>query len=103
MRDIVRGYYLAITQGELGEVYNMAAERAHSIQAILDQLLSMSSLHFEVEPDPARFRPSDMPLLVGDSAKFRARTGWRVEIALPQSLRDTLDYWRQRVNTKKQV
>jgi GDP-4-dehydro-6-deoxy-D-mannose reductase len=103
VRDIVRGYYLAITLGEPGEVYNMAAERAHSIQEILDQLLSLSFLRFEVEPDPARFRPSDMPVLVGDSGKFRARTGWHVEISLPQSLQDTLDYWRQRVNSKKQV
>jgi GDP-4-dehydro-6-deoxy-D-mannose reductase len=103
VRDIVRGYYLAVTQGEPGEVYNMASERAHSIQAILDRLLSMSALQFDVELDPARFRPSDMPVLVGDSSKFCARTSWRAEISLPQSLRDTLDYWRQRTSIAKEA
>jgi len=99
VRDIVRGYFLAITAGELGEVYNMASERARSIRSVLEELLAMSHLPLRVETDPALFRISDMPVLVGDCRKFRERTGWRAEIPFSQSLRDTLDYWRQRVKT----
>ena len=101
VRDIVRGYHLAITLGEPGEVYNMASERSCSIQSILDQLLSLSRLPLQVEVDPARLRPSDVPEFLGDCAKLRERTGWRVQIPLRTSLQDTLDYWRQRTRTEK--
>lgn len=97
VRDIVRGYHLAVTLGEPGEVYNMASERSYSIQYLLDQLISLSNLPFLVEVDPERLRPSDVPIFVGDCTKFRERAGWRAEIPLRTSLADTLNYWRLRV------
>lgn len=100
VRDIVRGYYLAITQGELGEVYNLASEQARSIQSVLDDLLELSRVPLRVETDPARFRPVDVPVIVGDCRKFRQRTGWRTMIPFETSLRDVLDDWRQRLNKK---
>ncbi|MGQ9681605.1 MAG: GDP-mannose 4,6-dehydratase [Anaerolineae bacterium] len=95
VRDIVAGYLLAAEQGEPGEVYNLGSERAVSIQHVLDLLLSQARVPIEVQPDPARLRPSDVPLLVSDCSRFRARTGWRVTIPLEQSLCDVLEYWRQ--------
>ncbi|MDH3197843.1 MAG: GDP-mannose 4,6-dehydratase, partial [Candidatus Krumholzibacteria bacterium] len=49
-----------------------------------------------VEVDKSRLRPSDVPVLVGDCTKFRADTGWRMEIPFDQTLRDIVDYWRSR-------
>ena len=42
-------------------------------------------------------RPSDVPVIVSDCARFRSRTGWQATYRLADSLRDVLDYWRQRV------
>lgn len=100
VRDIVRGYHLALWRGEAGEVYNLGAERAYAIQEILDRLLAMSTIPLEVRPDPARLRPSDVPEVISDCTKFREQTGWRAEIPLEQSLSDVLDYWRDRVEGK---
>jgi len=99
VRDMVRGYFLAITQGEPGEVYNLGAERSYPIHELLDGLIALSSVRPTIEPDPERLRPSDMPDVVADCSKFRALTGWRAEIPLQRTLQDTLDYWRQRVRT----
>jgi len=99
VRDIVRGYALALEQGEPGEVYNLGSEQAHSIQQVLDILLSLSTISVTVEPDPARMRPSDTPEIVSDCSKFRARTGWHTTFTLEASLHDVLDYWRWRVTT----
>jgi len=97
VRDIVRGYHLAITQGEPGEVYNLGSEQARSIQELLDLLVAASRVKLEVRQDPARLRASDVPVMVSDCRKFRQRTGWRTVIPFEQSVRDVLDYWRQRV------
>ncbi len=98
VRDMVRGYYLALEHGEVGEVYNLGAERAYSIREVLDMLLAMSEAEIEVVPDPARLRPSDVPVVVSDCSKFRQQTEWQPTISLRESLRDILNYWRDRVN-----
>lgn len=97
VRDMVRGYHLALEHGEVGEVYNLGTERAYSIRYVLDTLLAMSEVEIEVVPDPARLRPSDVPVVVSDCSKFRQQTGWRASIRLHESLHNILEYWRERV------
>ncbi len=97
VRDMVRAYLLAITRGEPGEVYNIGSGKAHTIQSVLDAFLSGSKVAVEVRQDPARMRPSDIPVLVCDATRFHQRTGWTPQIPLEQTLGDILDYWRERV------
>jgi len=98
VRDMVRGYYLAAQKGEPGEVYNIASGKAWVIKDVLDYLLSLSKVkNIKVKRDPKRLRPSDVPILLGDSSKFREATGWQPQIPFKKTLRDTLNYWRRRV------
>lgn len=97
VRDMARAYWLVLEQGEPGEVYNICSGTTHTIESVLERLLAMSSAKVRVEQDPARLRPSDAPLIQGDPSKFVARTGWRPEIALETTLKDLLEYWRERV------
>jgi len=95
VRDIVRGYWLALDKGEPGKVYNICSERAIQIKGLLDHLLELSSKKVEIMKDPKRMRPSDNPILQGDSSKFRRRSGWKPEILLDKTLKDILEYWRK--------
>lgn len=97
VRDMVRAYWLAVTKGRPGEVYNVATGTGITIQAMLDKLLALSPAQVRVEPDPERMRPSDVVRLIGDSSKFRADTGWEPQVPFDQTLADLLDYWRQRL------
>ena len=42
----------------------------------------------EVREDPARMRPSDVPLSYGDATRLRERTGWVPTYELDRSLRE---------------
>ena len=95
VRDMVRGYWLALDKGEPGKVYNICSERAIQIKELLNHLLELSSRKVEIMKDPKRMRPSDNPILRGDSSKFRRRTGWKPEIPLDKTLKDILEYWRK--------
>lgn len=97
VRDVVRAYWLAITKCKPGDVYNISSDKGEKIGDILDMLLAESSSNIEVRKDPDRIRPSDVPILVGDSTKFRKLTGWKPEIPLSKTLSDLLNYWRERV------
>lgn len=97
VRDIVRAYHLAVTQGEPGEVYNLASGRPQPVRGLLETLLSYSEVEMRVERDPERYRPVDVPVVYGSAEKFRWQTGWEPRIPFEQTLRDTLDYWRGQV------
>ncbi len=95
VRDMVRAYWLSLQKCEPGEVYNICSGKNWTIQEVLDKLLAKSEVEIKIESDPARLRPSDVPVLLGDNTKFQNATGWRPEIPFEQTLQDTLDYWRE--------
>jgi len=97
VRDMVRAYWLAVQSARPGEVYNIATGNGITIRAMLDKLIALARVEVRVETDPARLRPSDVEVLIGDSSKFRGDTGWEPRIPFDQTLADLLDYWRARV------
>jgi GDP-4-dehydro-6-deoxy-D-mannose reductase len=64
---------------------------------MLSMQLANSRVKIRPQEDPARLRPSDVPILWSDTSKFQRATGWEPKIEFEQTLRDLLDYWRDRV------
>ena len=94
VRDIVRAYWLATEKCKFGEPYNIGSGQGHRIGDMLNALISFSGVKGEIKKDPNLMRPSDVPVLICDSGKFKEATGWQPEINFDKTLRDTLDYWR---------
>ena len=97
VRDMVRAYWLACEKGRPGEVYNIGSGRTIAMKDMLDILLGLSKVKVRIKVDPARLRPSDVPILYSDCRKFVALTKWKPRIPLETTLKDLLDYWRERV------
>jgi GDP-4-dehydro-6-deoxy-D-mannose reductase len=101
VRDMVRAYWLAVTRGKPGEVYNIASGQGIVIRDLLDKIIGMAEVEVKIETDPARLRPSDVEILIGDSSKFRADTGWEPRIPFDQTVRDLLDHWRRTLKARQ--
>lgn len=99
VRDMVRAYALAVTAGESGQVYNLGSGQPVAIQTLLDTLVAASQVAVEIQRDPARIRPVDLPLVACDATRFRQRTGWQPAIPLTQTLHDILEDCRIRIRT----
>ena len=97
VRDMANGYYLAALKGKPGEVYNICSGRTIEIKKVLDLLLGMSKVKVTIKQDPARMRPSDIPILHGNCSKFKRQTGWKQKIPFKKTLKDLLDYWREKI------
>ena len=97
VRDVCRAYSLLLDAEVPPGIYNVATGKAVSMQNVLDTLLELVRCPVEVEPDPARMRPADIPLLCGDASKLEAATGWTPMIPLEQTLADALDAARAAV------
>lgn len=94
VRDVARAYRVLAERGRAGRPYNVCSGTAHRVADLLEALIGMSSARIRVEPDRARLRPSDNPLVLGDRSRITAETGWAPQISIAQTLRDLLDYWR---------
>ncbi len=97
VRDMVRAYWLALGDGAAGEVYNICSGRGYTARNVLEGLLDLAQVNAEIREDPARFRPSDVSLLIGDCGRFQRLTGWEPTIPFEVTLKDILEYWRQRL------
>lgn len=97
VRDMVRAYHTAVLECEHGDVYNICTGNAVQIGEMLNTLLSFSKVKVKIEQDPARMRPSDVPILIGDNSKFVGKTGWKPEIPFKKTMEDLLNYWRSKV------
>ena len=96
VRDVVRAYVAIAEQGATGRPYNVCSGRALSVRHLLALLCADARIPIRVEPDPARFRPNDTPLVLGDPTRIRTELGWAPEIPFQQTLTDLLTYWRGR-------
>lgn len=97
VRDVVRAYRLIAGDIVPGAVYNVASGVGHRIGDLLETLLTLARVPLEVREDPARLRPSDIPVLVGDASRLRAHVGWLPRVPIEETLSDILDDWRQRL------
>jgi GDP-4-dehydro-6-deoxy-D-mannose reductase len=94
-RDVCRAYIALVERGARGGVYNIGQGAAITVGDLLDLLCRLAHVDVTVERDPARMRPSDVPVMRADTSRLRAATGWQPEIPLEETLRETLDWWRR--------
>lgn len=80
-----------------GEIFNICSGQAHSVQSLLDQLLSLATQKIQPVADPARMRPSDLHRVQGCATKLKEATGWHPSKSISQTLEDLLNYWRQHI------
>ena len=97
VRDIVRAYVLLLEKGNIGEIYNVGSGSAIRVQEILDKLINLSKLPISIEIDPDKFRPIDVPLVLCDNSKIKSDTGWVPGISIDETLKETLEYWRDKI------
>lgn len=95
VKDIVHGYWLALEKGEPGEAYNICGGQATRIREIIEILERIVERKLPFSVDPQRLRPSDVPLLLGDSTKFRKQTGWEPTLTFEDAMRDLVAHWRE--------
>jgi GDP-4-dehydro-6-deoxy-D-mannose reductase len=93
--DVIDGY-IAIAERALGfahgyQVFNVCSGNATKIEDLLTTLIGLSDQKIEIEIDPNRLRPSDIPCAFGDNSQFKAHFGWTPKRTIETMLKDVLD------------
>jgi GDP-4-dehydro-6-deoxy-D-mannose reductase len=93
VRDIVRGYYLPLEKGELGEVYQLCSGHPVSIDEILRILTNGVAPPIRVVFDPARVHARGPRAVWGLADKAARKVGWEPQFPLETTLRDLKNHW----------
>ena len=100
VRDVVRAYALLMARpawdGVAGHAFNVASGQPVQIRDVVNRLCALSAAHPQVVIDPARLRALDIACSTGDPARLGAATGWQPTYTLDDTLRDMLDYLREK-------
>jgi len=103
VRDTVRAYQAILERGRPGRAYNISSGRAVETGELLDMLKALARTPIVIRVDKNRFRPNDVPLVLGDSSRLRTELGWAPAIPFPTTLEDLLTFWRSAVNASPAV
>ena len=99
MRDVCRAYALCLLHRDAiasGTVVNIASGVPRRVGDVLADLLALGGVAAEVTTDPARLRPSEIPVAAGDATLARSLLHWSPSIPWQKTLADVLADWRQR-------
>lgn len=106
VRDAVRAYYMLVTVNPVaGEYYNIGGSYSCEVGETLNTLISFSSMkdEIQIQVDEDRLRPVDADLQIPDCSKFKKHTGWEPRIPFEQTMRDLLEYWREKVSSEGEL
>jgi len=97
VRDTVRAYRAMMEAATPGVPYNVCSGTPVAIRALVNLFVKKARVPVAVHQDPARFRPNDTPMVLGDRSRMAADTGWTPQIPLEQTVDDLLAHWRQQI------
>lgn len=86
----------------LGEVVNIATQKAISIGTLAERLVRIINPDARIARDSKRLRPrnSEVERLCGNNTKIMKCTGWSPQTDLQTGLRETIDWLRRRDNIR---
>jgi GDP-4-dehydro-6-deoxy-D-mannose reductase len=98
VRDTVRAYRAMMAAAAPAVPYNVCGGRPIRIGDLVDLFRARARVPIEIEQDPARMRPNDVPRLAGSHARLTTDTDWRPQIPLEQTVDDLLAWWQTQID-----
>lgn len=90
VRDVVRAYYLLLTEGTPGEIYNICSGNAHKLSDIIDCIANEVGVKVTTRINPEFVRPDDNREIVGSAYKIESELGWNPRIDIKNTLKDMI-------------
>src|SRR5690242_19745933 len=92
-KDYVEAMWLML-QADEPDDYVIATGENHSVREFLSETFGYLDLDWEefVETDPRYYRPAEVDLLLGDSAKARRVLGWEPKVSFKELVRLMVDH-----------
>ena len=100
-RDYVRAMWLMLQQDEPDD-FVVSSDRTHTVRDFCQAAFAHAGLNWEdhVKVDPEFYRPAEVHVLLGNSAKARARLKWEPTVSFEELVRIMVDADLARLETQ---
>jgi nucleoside-diphosphate-sugar epimerase len=97
VQDTVNAYYLLMLSQKQG-VFNVCGNTPRKMSYFTDKLIELSGLKdIKKFIHPNLFRPIDISYQHGDTSALEQATPWQERINIDRTLKDLLNYWRNKI------
>lgn len=90
VRDVVKAYYLLLTEGRIGEVYNVCSGKGILLKDAVMTIADLLSVNIKTKINPEYIRPDDNKVMVGSYDKIKCELQWKPEIKFEKTIEDML-------------
>ncbi len=90
VRDVVRAYYLLLTEGKPGEIYNICSGRGIALSDIISEIGDILGVKVMTKVNPDFVRPNDNRIIIGSYDKINKGLSWEPKIDLHDTLVDMI-------------
>jgi len=94
VRDQVRAFDRSVDELKYGEAYNFARSSPYRVSDLLEVLVGKARVPVRPTVDKKLLRPTDEPVIWGDSTKMRRALGFKYAIPIEKTIEDMLRFWR---------
>lgn len=96
VKDLMRAYRMIVECDDCNTIYNVGTGKCHSLQEMLDYIVSLSSQPITVVVDPDRFRPNDNPYICCNYNKIKNELGWEPEKTVFDVLKEMFEDFKNK-------
>ncbi len=94
VRDVVDAYYLLLTKGVSGDIYNVCSGKGRKLSEVVDLIAREVGVEVTTKVNPQYVRPNDNREIVGTSYKIESELGWHPSISFDNTIRDMVQWHR---------
>lgn len=92
VRDLTDALVRLADRGREGEAYNISGVEIVAVADLIPMFEKVSNRRITIEPDPSLLRPTDEPLIAGNTSKILNDTEWRAQRSVFDIVRDVYLY-----------
>lgn len=96
IEDAMRSYWVAATNGKIGEIYNIGGNKVIEISEFLKILKKKAKVKIHTKVDKNLLRKTDVTLQIPDVKKFKKQTKWKPIVKFEDSVNSLLNEFRIR-------
>ncbi len=94
VRDAVKAFVKVAGTERKENVFNVCSGKAVHLKSVLETIIGLSQEKISFEVDQSKIRKGDTRKCYGSNELLK-KTGWKQEIMLEQTLRDSFEHWKR--------
>jgi GDP-4-dehydro-6-deoxy-D-mannose reductase len=88
VRDVAVAYFLLMTKGNVGEIYNVSSGKGISIKSIIELMAKINNVEVKMVVSQDKIRPYEIPIIIGDNSLIKKELNWMPKINLKETIID---------------